>query len=340
MLRPLLYALLFLGFTSTARAYRTAADRSDLGVAFHTPPRWSTGNTVPFFLQLQDPFAGPSATIESAIQRGFSAWYDASCAAPQLAIIGYTSEPQDGINTISWSSQHTAELPPDTIAITDIIFEERSSGWEIIEADILVNDESVPLSASLIDGRHIRLDRVVAHEAGHALGLAHPCRADNDAADREAEACGEVHQSSLMHPFYHLDGAAGLSEDDREGLCAIYGDVSVSFEPTCSDIACRDPGSDVGAVCDAAHLCSSGVCIITDGLGYCSSRCAGDGASCTHGFSCEAIRDAGYFCIMTKSSACSASELRGDHPSTLLLLFLLVAMAHRTRRKQALPCGF
>jgi len=283
-----------------------------------------------------NPSDGPSASIESAVSRGFLFWDERDCAAPRLELVGYASEAEGSENTISWTSQATIELPADVVATTDLLFQETDEGWQIVEADILINDEMFMLTPSLLDGSKTRLDRVVAHEAGHVLGLAHPCRATDDPADQTAEPCSAIHESSLMHPIYYTVDETTISADEREGLCAVYGGVSPAEPPPCDDDRCATPepvDTELGAQCDDPGVCASGICIVDDDSGYCSMRCRDNRESCGDGFTCREIRESGFFCVMDEVAACSASSASvSSHAHFIVFLVCLLVVLRRDRR--------
>jgi len=97
---------------------------------------------------------------------------------------------------------------------------------EIVDADILLNATLGMLtvcSEQCADRtRDIDIQNAVTHEAGHFLGLAH---SNVSGATMESRALiGHVEQRTL-------------ADDDRSGLCAVYGDLDTAschntdFEP-------------------------------------------------------------------------------------------------------------
>jgi len=93
--------------------------------------------------------------------------------------------------------------PANTLALTTITF--GSDSGVILDARVEVNTYEHALSAEEPPPPHaFDLQAILTHEAGHFLGLAH-------ATD----------ERSIMYAFYR-PGAIELTQDDVDGLCAIY----------------------------------------------------------------------------------------------------------------------
>ena len=104
---------------------------------------------------------------------------------------------------------------------------------QILGADMEVNESNFRLVAdpSTFDAGSGGVDvypllPVLMHEAGHFLGLAH-------SADENA----------LMYAFYHASSAAGLTQDDSEGICATALPGGLRLTTNAGVV-------DTGAVCD------------------------------------------------------------------------------------------
>jgi len=176
-------------------------------------------------------------------RRAFWAWQAAPCAriAPQhIGISPFPAEPGDGVNTIEivetdWES---LGFPPDAAGANDIFFQEQDDGsWAIVEADIYINAEHHSFTtANSPEGDERSLVGVLTHEAGHALGLLHPC--EPDGADGAPKCEPEDAPSDLMSPYYAPDQTYP-EEEDYAGLCYLY--PACETDDDCADgFRCRD----------------------------------------------------------------------------------------------------
>lgn len=164
-----------------------------------------------------------------ASRRAFQTWISADCGAGRHPSIGVVSlgdvvcdqveynhdfEGRDGkppkvagpnANLIVFRDDNWAHDDPTTIALTTITF--ATSTGEILDADIEVNSQDSDITTGETIVRN-DLQAVLTHEVGHFFGLAH----------------SQVPGAS-MNPKYdsgNLDFRS-LSEDDRAGICEIYG---------------------------------------------------------------------------------------------------------------------
>lgn len=317
-------AALVAAFGVSARAafaYRTSGE--SIGISFEAAPRWGSGILkFDVYSDLPRPLVA-STTFEDIIA-GFRVWESLDCAALELDARAFTTEPPvhgDGRNTVAWVKDWKgASEGADLAATTDITYEEQPDGtWRIIEADILLN-ANVPWSndATTIAGTEVF--GVVAHEAGHFLGLDHPCELDGSTG---VPICGDAETSSLLFPSY-LQKLAGPNADDRTGVCALYPfapevcavPLSSEMPAKCADFCSTNqcpviaagvtggnetgaggagavPVAEDGDPCRSDRECKSGGCE----AGFCSSSCAvlaqscpagisGFGAQCSNGTSC------------------------------------------------------
>lgn len=316
----------------SVHAYRTFADEEH-DVLFDSPPGWVESPV--FLLEVRDPRTGPSAAIERAVLRGFSVWAHEECALPAPSFVGYIGSNATSDGQITWVSHYETGLPRDVIATTDIIVEHGVDAWAIVSASIVLNDVAFDLSDGFgfsdATSREIRLEHVIAHELGHVVGLAHPCWIEEGELGA-APRCGEEHSRSIMNPLYFESDQVELSQDDRDGICAIYGTStqSASDEP-CE--GCLDADLGYGLACERPEDCVSGVCIVDgDGLGFCSLEC-GREADCHAGFACEYFGDVGSFCVPPNAGGCSVGDSAGGDAWVMILIVVLLPSIARKARE-------
>jgi hypothetical protein len=142
----------------------------------------------------------------------FSLWSTAACAGGGSPSILATEGPVVDCNAASqahnnpiifrdtgWTSTDAANTLGYTTLTVDL------DNGEILGAEIEINTENhiVTLASPPPQGAY-DLSSILAHEAGHFLGLAH-------SADSNA----------LMYAYYH-SAANGLQPDDVAGICSIY----------------------------------------------------------------------------------------------------------------------
>src|SRR6185503_12265255 len=87
----------------------------------------------------------------------------------------------DSENTIEWVSSGwaTRGFDPQAAAVSDVQFAKSDAGgWQIVEADLYINGENFTWGLAGDNGHGTRdLYSVLTHEAGHLIGLLHPCEA-------------------------------------------------------------------------------------------------------------------------------------------------------------------
>jgi hypothetical protein len=93
----------------------------------------------------------------------------------------------------------------DAVGLTSTTYDERTG--EIFDADIEINSTVELSSTDVVAPGKYDLLSVLTHEVGHFLGLAHSPDPD-----------------STMQSIYEVgtDGFRTLSDDDIQGICAIY----------------------------------------------------------------------------------------------------------------------
>jgi hypothetical protein len=189
-------------------------------------------------------------------------------------------------------------LPSGRGATTDVQVRQVGTTAEIAEADIYVNLENFEFGDAP-DG----LDRrgVLTHEIGHLLGLLHPCEID---ASPPTPACTSSAESeaSVLYPSYNA--RTTLSDDDVQGLCALYPAVGC---PLSCGISRR-------CVADQCIACGNADCAPSCPGPRCASTECGAGAYCAEG-SCAAYGELAGHCVdpgMTGAACASGEECATD----------------------------
>jgi hypothetical protein len=216
-----------------------------------TPLAWGTPE-IEYALNRAAFVGMDEAELRAAIARSFAHWSEVDCNGmpigfaiselPQdtdLTVGPAASEPN--LNVISqldanqWSA---LGLDAHTFAKTQLWFDTKTG--EIVGADIAFNGAIgafTVCSESGCPSGAIDLENVATHEIGHFLGLAH-------SADPSATMWCDAVKGDLQK--------RSLSDDDRAGLCAIYGSRAVFVD--------RSPLSDV-----PKREASSGGCAVNRG---------------------------------------------------------------------------
>lgn len=159
--------------------------------------------------------------IRDAIDGSFQQWLDVECGSGPLPLmlgqterVGMCTTAQynrygPNANTImflrAWEGK---DFPPEAFGLT-LVWHDPDTG-KIFDADMQLNETIKPITVCdrECDGQVVDLANVVTHEAGHFLGLGH---SNVIGATMSANALlGETSKRSL-------------EQDDREGICSIYG---------------------------------------------------------------------------------------------------------------------
>ena len=163
-----------------------------------------------------------------AVSEGLDSWSHQACSdfgfvdggTQPNAKVGFDSHDQEAnINLItwiesSWNTVHPQPYSKSIVALTTLTYDNNNG--EILDADVAFNGQAFRFSTqgSSPDGLHdhgaIDIQSVMAHEAGHVLGL------DDltDTASRSSTMFGKTLAGETSK--------RSLSNDDIDGLCAIY----------------------------------------------------------------------------------------------------------------------
>jgi hypothetical protein len=166
--------------------------------------------------------------LRDVIDRAFAVWAAVDCGGIRLPLaLGQTEQlgecstaqynQEDGnTNAIMFvDGAEVEDFPPDAFGLT-LVWHDPARGT-IFDADIQLNAGIAPFAicGATCESNVSDLANVVTHEAGHFLGLGHST--DHAATMSASSLLGDTTKRSL-------------EDDDRAGLCAIYGDYD---EPSC-----------------------------------------------------------------------------------------------------------
>ena len=257
---------LLLLFPARSVAYRTGGDLPELSDTERV--RWASPE-ISFSIDVGGVPTVPFAEAASATRRGLNRWTDVACSDLAWVEASGSGAPvaDDGRNGIGWLSEGWVErgFPENTAGTTDIIYRRNEAGdWEIVEADILLNADDFEwrTSSGEVDSRIRAIEAIVAHEAGHALGLLHVCETDGAEG---APLCGDSSEYAerTMYPLYTGPEQATLGADDEAGLCFLYpGCGACPDATTCVDGQCEPLCGT--RVCTAGEQCVDGACQIPE----------------------------------------------------------------------------
>jgi len=302
---------------NSARAYRTFAEAEELAPTVRL--RWEREVHV----QLASP-APPGLTdaeIDSAIAHALESWSEAGCATPTFRYLGRGADGPmsgDGIVSIAFvrSRWTAAGYERDAAATTEVLYTVSSSGaeGEVLDADILLNAENFTWRGGVGDAGARALGPVLHHELGHALGLlAHPCELAGAAGAPDCATLPEA-ANATMFPLYSPDVQDAVRQDDREGLCFLYGERGPAcVEPCSADDVCQS-GACVPSDCAAVGACEP--CVgDSECAGYCDRFCRelkAPGLPCAAGSECETGVCSRDVC----ASVCTAGECESSRYCT------------------------
>jgi hypothetical protein len=168
----------------------------------------------------------PLERIRDTISTSFATWTQVTCsdhlvgiALAQTQALGMCDTPEyntraPNANTVIFVEDWAArDLPADAFGLT-LVWHNPDTG-QIYDADMQINETIGPLAIcqGLCPFGAVDIQNVVTHEAGHFLGLGH-----SQVRTATMSARATVGETSKRN----------LSDDDRAGLCAIYGDLSAA----------------------------------------------------------------------------------------------------------------
>jgi hypothetical protein len=353
-------AVLVLSSSNAAWAFRTIADYPE--VPDDAQVRWPSGS-FEFWTYEHGTDAVSAEALAETSRRAFWAWQAAPCARIATAHLGISplsAEPGDGINTIEIVTEDWVGLgfPKDAAGANDLFFEERDDGsWAIVEADIYINAEHHVFTTSSTPAEDERsLLGVLTHEAGHALGLLHPC--EPDGADDAPECAPEDAPSDLMSPYYAADQLYPETEDVA-GICYLYPacqtDDDCGEGLRCQDAECvlRDADGDgvddacnapnggeggqsnqdcpqnrpTGAECSESNQCEGGECLAgVEDVPICTLRCDKKDPVCPKNWTCSNVEDRSVCIPPNEGAGCDCAldrphgSLKASHASAVSII--------------------
>jgi hypothetical protein len=238
-------------------------------------PLWWSSACVGYSIQQGASKQISLADAESHTQAAFQRWSDATCPGGGTPSVQAVDEGPVACDSVEYSqigpNQHAiifrdASWPYhnsyNTLALTTVTFDTDTG--EIFDADMEINTSQNEIVATTPapEGAY-DFDSIVTHEAGHFLGLAHT-----------------PVDTAVMYAFYK-PGSSKLTQDDVDGICAIYApngtraadvDSGTAIVPTSVPEGACDPtprhgyGSACGPLGDPPAVTKS-YCTISGGAG-------------------------------------------------------------------------
>ncbi len=144
-----------------------------------------------------------ASDVETIVTDSIAQWNGKSRMTIRKNLTNLTN--QESVNEIYFSTDPSVFNGLGVVGVTQVIF--KNNTGEILEADIIINDNSIFSTDILSIGY---LGNVITHELGHFLGLGH----------------SQVIGSSM---FYALsNGQSKLSSDDKAGIYSSYPNSDVT----------------------------------------------------------------------------------------------------------------
>lgn len=211
-MRRLLWTLLILAsYCACAFGFelRTAPEISPTAFLRWDPNR----NPVRMTLSSRGNGELPILTIENILKGAIQSWQNIPGKSYDLQYGGRSflavPDPTDNQNSVLWLEKKWP-YSPEVISITSYSYYVQDPP-SFVDADILLNSKYKYVTAM---GNGVDLRKVLLHELGHVLGLAHT----------------SVFHAS-MFPYFDVDVAPSLNADDRSGIRFLYGPTDTGFHP-------------------------------------------------------------------------------------------------------------
>jgi MYXO-CTERM domain-containing protein len=186
----------------------------------------------------------PFESVRTVADHSFETWMQVTCGGQkvglqtaQTAELAACDQPEysrhePNANTIIFVQDWAARsLPQDAFGLT-LVWHDPTTG-EILDADMQLNETlgAFSICDQVCQAGAVDIQNVMTHEAGHFFGLGH-----SDVVGATMSARATVGETSKR----------SLADDDRAGLCAIYGNNAAAsctssdfvpdngFSPTCA----------------------------------------------------------------------------------------------------------
>jgi hypothetical protein len=304
-------ACAMLASAGRAAAFRTGSDLPDL--QSQTPVRWRSP-LIEFVVGGRLPNAYGLSGINSVVREAFAPWNSVACGRVALREVGVSTTAAvhgDGVNTVSfvYFDWETLALP-DAAATTDVIYERDGADWKIVEADIYLNAQSYVWDPGAAGPNAQQLFPVLLHEAGHAVGLLHPCEMGGGPLVLDCNG-NPGFRNTVMFPAYDATHRE-LSADDRAGLCFLYGCSETCQNPQCQGERCAP------AACDTDAACFNPLCPPRQdcfGKGRSGDPCK-KGATCESGY-CAPAGHCAAACVACGEQGCTPDTCIGEKRAPL-----------------------
>lgn len=213
MKRFLLVLLVLCGCLQTASygfELRTASEISPTAFL-----RWDVVNgPIQMTLNTRGSRDLPIETVEGVLQGAIQNWENVPGKSYSMEYQGRSSHalpnPNDNLNSVVWV-ENDWPYSPEVISVTSYSYYVQDPP-ALVDADILLNSQ---YHYGVTGNDHtVDLRKVLLHELGHVLGLAHT---------------SVVHAS--LFPYFDTLDAPSLKADDRAGIRYLYGLPSNEWQP-------------------------------------------------------------------------------------------------------------
>lgn len=226
-MRPFFALALLLGGVGGAWAYQGSATPSGRQISWQE-------DRISYALNREGSEDVPFKQVEQAVQASFNAWAEPACSplsfnyrgVSDSRFVGYNLEGKNE-NLVLWQDDDWS-YEDGIIGVTTVTFCTQRAGLctyegRILDADIEMNGAEFTFSTNR-ERHFFDIANALTHEVGHFLGLDH---------SRSAKA--------TMYPSAPPGETSKrlLSQDDINGLCAIYGDGSAGRAGGDDDGGCR-----------------------------------------------------------------------------------------------------